>query len=95
MRLETGRAFDVEVERASSGRRQQDNRSFLVEVTVTAHNRGSAREKLRLEERIPGAWELQRETAKSRREPGKGLVYELTIPAGESVELTYAVHTRL
>lgn len=95
MVLETGTAFDVEIERASSGRRQQDNRSFLVEVTVTAHNRGRAREKLRLEERLPGAWELERETAKSRRQPGKGLVYELTIPAGELVTLTYVVRTRL
>ena len=47
-----------------------------------------------LEERIPGSWELLRESKKSRREPGRGLSYVVTVPAGESVEVGYAVVMR-
>ena len=44
--------------------------------------------------RIPGSWELLRESKKSRREPGRGLSYVVTVPAGESVEVGYAVVMR-
>ena len=92
--VETGQAFNVQVVRTQVGHRMDRGQAFEAEVTLTVQNRGERRERVTLEERIPGSWELLRESKKSRREPGRGLSYVVTVPAGESVEVGYAVVMR-
>ena len=95
VQVETGRAFNVKVVRTHVGRRLERGQTFEAELTLEVQNRGDKRETVLLTEHIPGTWQLLSESRKSRREPGVGLIYEVTVPAEESVELSYRVMIRL
>lgn len=91
--LDLGTAFDVTVARKQTDFKQVAERQTETAFTLTLRNGAPAPAVVRVIEDIPGDWEILSETHTNKRD-GIAATWEITVPAGGAVDLSYRVRVR-
>jgi len=91
--LDLGTAFDVTMERRQTDFRRVADRVTETAYTLKLRNGGTAPATVNVVEDIPGEWEMLAESLPSGQD-GLSAVWQVPVPAGGSVDLTYRVRVR-
>ncbi|MCC5856527.1 MAG: DUF4139 domain-containing protein [Ectothiorhodospiraceae bacterium] len=93
--LTVGTAFDVTAQRAQTAYRRLGERAEEQAWQVVLRNTLERPAVVRVTEQVPGDWSLLKSSHDPQQPSGaQGLEWQLEVPAGESVELTYRVEIR-
>lgn len=94
-RLDLGEAFDVTLRREQLAFEKLDFTRNATRTTMrlVVRNAGDSRELVRIDERIPGEWQITDESAPHERTDGMAR-WTLDVPAKGSSELIYTVETK-
>ncbi|NJO67687.1 MAG: hypothetical protein HC826_01790 [Rhodospirillales bacterium] len=97
VKLQTGRAFDITIERRQTAfsRLDADQKLFESAYAITVKNAKTREAKVRIVESLPGDWEILSENTPHQKPTANRAVWPLTVPAGGEVNLTYTVRVRL
>lgn len=95
VRLALGRAFDVTARYARTAFKRLDDRGRTVEAAfrVTLANGRDTAARVRVEETLPGDWEILEASQPATRR-GSAAVWTVAVPAGGKTDLTYRVRVR-
>ncbi len=91
--LDLGTAFDVTVERKQSDFRRVGDRVTETAFSLTVRNGGTEAASVNVIEDIPGEWEILAESLTHSRD-GIAAEWQVAVPAGGAVDLTYRVRVR-
>jgi len=91
--LDLGAAFDVTMERRQTDFRRVADRVTEAAYSLKLRNGGTSPATVKVIEDIPGEWEMLAESLPAGRD-GLSAVWEVPVPAGGSVDLTYRVRVR-
>jgi len=92
--VELGYVFDIAAERHETASRRISDREREYTVSIELRNRKSVAASITVEEPAGGEWELVRSSAPGRREDGQKVLFDLEVPAGRTVQLTYTARQR-
>ncbi|MBO6519102.1 MAG: DUF4139 domain-containing protein [Rhodospirillales bacterium] len=91
--LDLGDAFDVTVERTQTDFRRVGDRVTEAAFSLTVRNGGTEAATVKVVEDIPGDWEILAESLTHTRD-GIAAEWQVPVPAGGAVDLTYRVRVR-
>lgn len=92
--VQLGYAFDIAAERHETSSRRISDREREYSVSIELRNRKAVAASITVEEPAGGEWELVRSSLPGRREDGQKVVFDLSVPAGRTVVLTYTARQR-
>lgn len=92
--VELGYAFDIAAERHETGSRRISDREREYTVNIELRNRKSVAASIVVEEPAAGEWELVKSSHPGRREDGQKVVFDLSVPAGRTLTLSYTARQR-
>ncbi len=93
-KVDLGYAFDLAAERKDTGARRISDREREYSVRIEIRNRKRDAARVAVEEQAGGEWELVKSSHPGRREDGQKVVFDLDVPAGRTVTLTYTARQR-
>ncbi|WP_153116165.1 DUF4139 domain-containing protein [Rhodocyclus tenuis] len=94
VRLKLGEAFDISVERKQTSYRKLGETSAESAFHLELRNARDEAVSVRIEEALPGDWEIVQETQKSTKESALLAVWNLSVPANGSATLDYTARVR-
>lgn len=94
IRLRLGTAFDLSADRQQTAFRKLGERSSESSWRLTLHNARNEAVTIRVQETLPGDWEIVQESQRSRKDSAHAASWTVAVPAGGSTRLDYTVRTR-
>ncbi len=94
VRLRLGSAFDLPAERRQTSYRKLGDNSSESSWRLNLRNASSRAATVRVQENIPGDWNLVQASHPGRRDDAHTLSWELDVPAQGSVQLEYTLRQR-
>jgi len=93
--LELGDTFDVKGERTRLNHDKIGERIWKDQVELTVNNEKEKPVRVTVRERLSGDWEILRSSQDYEEVDSRTIKYEVTVPAKESVEISYLVQYEL
>ena len=94
VRLRVGTVFDVRAARRQVAWQRVDDRTNEVEWEIRLRNRSDRAETVRVVESVPGDWQVVRSSRPGQRVDANTLRFDVPVPAGGEVLLSYRVRSR-
>lgn len=94
LRLKLGEAFDISADRKQTSYRKLGENSAESAFHLELRNARDEAVSVRIEEPLPGDWEIVQETQKSTKESARVAVWNLSVPANGSATLDYTARVR-
>ena len=91
VKLETGEAFDIVATRRQTAFRRLSKELSESSWKVRVENKKSAEATVRIIERIPAQAELIASSHRADRKSADRLLFDVAVPAGDAVEVTYRI----
>ncbi len=93
-KLHPGQSFDVTLERSQTDFDLKDKNHFEAAYDVIISNAKKTQEKVRVIDRFPGEWSLKDNSHKPTRQSDGEVQWDVSVPAGGKVTLSYRVDVR-
>jgi hypothetical protein len=93
-RIRVGTAFDLLAARRQVDWVRVDDRTNEVEWEIRLRNRSSRAETIRVVESVPGEWQIVRSSRPGTKVDASTLRFDVPVPAGGEVTLSYRVRSR-
>lgn len=94
VRLKLGEAFDITAERKQTSWRKLGDTSSESSYRIELRNARSEAVTVRVQEPLPGDWEMVQESHKSTKESARAVSWRIDVPPGGSTVLDYTVRVR-
>ncbi|MBK1681206.1 DUF4139 domain-containing protein [Rhodocyclus tenuis] len=94
VRLKLGEAFDISAERKQTSYRKLGETSAESAFHLELRNARDEAVSVRVEEPLPGDWEIVQETQKSTKESARLAVWNVSVPANGAATLDYTARVR-
>jgi hypothetical protein len=94
LRLMLGEAFDITAERKQTSYRKIGDRVAESSYRIDLRNAKEEAVSVRVQEPLPGDWEMVQETQKHTKESARVASWNVAVPAGGSAVLEYTVRVR-
>ncbi|MDD5250069.1 MAG: DUF4139 domain-containing protein [Rhodocyclaceae bacterium] len=94
VKLKLGEAFDITAERRQLAYKKLGDTTAESAFRIDLRNAGDEAVTVRVQEPLPGDWEIVRETLKSTKESARVAAWNVEVPAGGAAALEYAVRVR-
>jgi hypothetical protein len=94
LRLRLGEAFDITAERKQTSYRKIADNVVETAYRIDLRNAKDEAVTVRVEEPLPGDWEMIQESQKHTKESARVAVWQVDVPAAGSAMLEYAVRVR-
>ncbi|MCF8199561.1 MAG: DUF4139 domain-containing protein [Sulfuritalea sp.] len=91
LKLRLGEAFDITAERKQTSYRKIADKVVETAFLIDLHNAKDEAVTVRVQEPLPGDWEVLRESHQHTRESSRIASWNVTVPAGGSASLEYSV----
>ncbi|MCX7165769.1 MAG: DUF4139 domain-containing protein [Rhodocyclales bacterium] len=94
LKLRLGEAFDITADRKQTNYRRIADNNFEVSFRVELRNAKDEAVTVKVQEPLPGEWEIVQETHKHTKESVSVLSWNIGVPAGGSTVLDYTARVR-
>lgn len=94
LKLRLGEAFDITADRKQTNFRRIADNNFEVSFRVELRNAKDEAVTIKVQEPLPGEWEIVQETHKHTKESVSVLSWNIGVPAGGSTVLDYTARVR-
>ncbi len=89
--LELGDAFDVKGRRKRTEHEKLDENAWRDKIVIELDNRKEEAVPLRVIERLPGSWEIERSSREYEKLDASRIRYRVKVPGGGSTSISYVV----
>lgn len=94
VRLKLGEAFDITAERRQTGYRKLADNLAESAYRVELRNAKDEPVTVRVQETLPGDWEIVQESIKGNKESARANVWQVAVPAGGKTVLEYSARVK-
>ncbi|QDX82302.1 DUF4139 domain-containing protein [Denitratisoma sp. DHT3] len=94
VRLRLGEAFDISAERRQTSYKRITERSAETAYAIRLRNAKPEAVTVKVQETLPGDWEIVQQTQKHVKESSRGAVWNVTVPAEGSATLEYTARVK-
>jgi hypothetical protein len=92
--LDVGQAFDLVGERKELSNKRVSDREREIAVEITLRNRKPNAVTITVQETVGGDTEITQKSQAFTRKDANTIEFEVPVPAGKEVKVTYTAHTR-